>query len=70
MAHLRRSGKCLGFLREHPGLELDHKTLHEATVAERQAKRLAREAGIAQDFASRPFERPSQQEQQQCHSSD
>jgi len=70
IAHLRRAHRCLDFLRANPALELDHGTLHEAAVAERRAKRLAREAGIAQDFASRPFERPSQQEEQQCHSSD
>ena len=76
IAHLRRAHRCLHFLREHPALELDHKTLHDAAVAERQAKREARIAGIAQDYAHRPFEQSSQQveeqqqSQQEGHSSD
>jgi len=70
IAHVRRSERCRQFFRDHPDLELDHGTLHAADLAERAAKVAAREAGIAQDYASRPFERPSQEEQQQGHTSD
>ena len=52
------------FFREHPDLELDHGTLHAADLAERAAKVANRQAGIAQDFAERPFEKPSQDDSQ------